>query len=267
MSLLLAVVTIAAWWKASSHLSSLPIDTGLKPSGRSEAARWPWPGASSQVLAPGFSRWTATQKDGTLVQLGRFDFKANPSLQFFILDQDSEDASPGDNITKYWPRGAAFFVRAINERSRYMGTAPVDPSRYERRVACWPSRTAPSSATPTRSGAPRARPSMFRRWCSAARCVTTRPTTGGPSACARAMGNSTWRTSPRAQLQKFEGGAGAACPLQAAGLSRDVQDFWLSLRQKKQDAVWSAVNSDAGDVAQMAWWNGPRQKYEMIPPR
>lgn len=45
----------------------------------------------------------------------------------------------------------------------------------------------------------------------------------------------------------------------------DVQRFWLSLRQSQGDHVWCAINSDAGDVAQMIWKSG--SAYEMIPPR
>jgi len=45
----------------------------------------------------------------------------------------------------------------------------------------------------------------------------------------------------------------------------DVQRFWLSLRQREKDGLWCAINSDAGDVAQMIWKSGAN--YEMIPPR
>jgi hypothetical protein len=45
----------------------------------------------------------------------------------------------------------------------------------------------------------------------------------------------------------------------------DVQRFWLSLRGVEKDGVWCAVNSDAGDVAQLVWKSGAG--YKMIPPR
>jgi len=45
----------------------------------------------------------------------------------------------------------------------------------------------------------------------------------------------------------------------------DVQRFWMSLRQSQAKEVWCAINSDAGDVAQMIWKSGA--SYEMIPPR
>jgi hypothetical protein len=52
-------------------------------------------------------------------------------------------------------------------------------------------------------------------------------------------------------------------PVSGGWTTEDVQQFWLSLG--KEFDIHTAINSDAGDVAQMAWWNG--KQYEMIPPR
>ncbi len=52
-------------------------------------------------------------------------------------------------------------------------------------------------------------------------------------------------------------------PVSGGWTTEDVQRFWLALG--KEFDIHTAINSDAGDVAQMAWWNG--KQYEMIPPR
>ena len=44
----------------------------------------------------------------------------------------------------------------------------------------------------------------------------------------------------------------------------DVQRFWLSLL--KQGKIWNAINSDAGDVGQLAY-ELPNGNYNLIPPR
>lgn len=52
-------------------------------------------------------------------------------------------------------------------------------------------------------------------------------------------------------------------PIGGGWTVEDVQRFWLALG--KEFDIQTAINSDAGDVAQMVWWNG--KQYEMIPPR
>jgi hypothetical protein len=44
----------------------------------------------------------------------------------------------------------------------------------------------------------------------------------------------------------------------------DLQNFWLSMLKARK--VWNAINSDAGDVAQLAYLL-PSREYSLISPR
>jgi hypothetical protein len=80
-------------------------------------AVWPWPQAVVTHPHKGVARWSdASAQDGTVVELIRFDFRANPQLRFELYDQDEDDAVPFDNHADYYPRGVGQIVKHLNEK-------------------------------------------------------------------------------------------------------------------------------------------------------
>jgi len=65
-----------------------------------------------------------------------------------------------------------------------------------------------------------------------------------------------------------EGGSIAALrqgkPMGSGWMLSDVQNFWLALGKTK--SIWGAINSDAGDAAQLAYLR-PDGKYDLVPER
>ncbi|BCM93666.1 hypothetical protein IAD21_05557 [Abditibacteriota bacterium] len=84
----------------------------------SELTHWPWPQAQVQNTYLGVTHWLARQKDGTTCDLLRFDFAANPRLQFELYSQDQDDAKPWDNVVEWWPMGVGQAVKHLNTGGR-----------------------------------------------------------------------------------------------------------------------------------------------------
>ncbi len=82
----------------------------------SELARWPWPQVRPETVHQGVTHWLATQKDGTTCDLLRFDFNANPRLQFELYSQDQDDAKPWDNVVEWWPMGVGQATKHLNAK-------------------------------------------------------------------------------------------------------------------------------------------------------
>lgn len=77
---------------------------------RSPLARWPWPAAASQELAPGCSLLTAGTPDGTETRLFTCDVRANPRLRWELYDRDEDDAHPRNNSSEFQGRDGVFKV-------------------------------------------------------------------------------------------------------------------------------------------------------------
>lgn len=84
----------------------------------SELTVWPWPGAKTQELRSGVTYTFARQKDGTALDLLRFDFAKNPRLRFELYAQDEDDAKPWDNVVQFWPMGVGQAVRHFTQKGR-----------------------------------------------------------------------------------------------------------------------------------------------------
>jgi len=116
---LLALVVLTAiigWQLKLRFLGSIPWQRGLKADAPAELARWPWRGVSKSTLRRGVTHWQAHQSDGTLVELLRFDFTANPRLRLELFDQDAVDAQPWDNQVRYNALGVGAATRELNAK-------------------------------------------------------------------------------------------------------------------------------------------------------
>ncbi|HZT43665.1 MAG TPA: phosphodiester glycosidase family protein [Chthonomonadaceae bacterium] len=82
-------------------------------------ATWPWPRAVQDHPYPGVTHWLDTSSpDRTVLDLFRFDFRANPHLRLEMFDQDEDDGRPYDNKAQYWPRGVGQITRLLNTTGR-----------------------------------------------------------------------------------------------------------------------------------------------------
>lgn len=113
---ILCVLLIVAWQAKLRFWGATPLQFGVAPDAPAELATWPWPHAKQQQLTQGVTHWSAQQGDGTIVELLRYDFKANPHLRFGLYDQDSDDAKPWDNQTYYNNCGVGEATRRLNQK-------------------------------------------------------------------------------------------------------------------------------------------------------
>ena len=106
------------WWLKMRlwGAAPLPIPRGTPIDAPAELARWPWRGVRVSRPHLGVTRWHKLQRDGTLVELLEFDFKADPGLHWAIADQDENDDKPFDNRVDFWDRSAAVMSRELNHR-------------------------------------------------------------------------------------------------------------------------------------------------------
>ncbi|MDF2441678.1 MAG: hypothetical protein JWN98_2662 [Abditibacteriota bacterium] len=111
-ALFLALLSLIAL-KMSNSVWRFP-DIGLAEP--SEHSVWPWPRARVDTPHRGVTHWLAVSRDGTICDLLRFDFKANPRLRFELYSQDEDDKQPFDNIVQFWPMGVGQATRHLNRR-------------------------------------------------------------------------------------------------------------------------------------------------------
>ncbi|HVF09180.1 MAG TPA: hypothetical protein VNA16_00135, partial [Abditibacteriaceae bacterium] len=95
-------------------LASVQIGARLDAPG--ELATWPWPNAQQSTPHPGVTHWLARSADGTMLDLLRFDFKANPNLRLELYSQDEDDEKPFDNVVKFWRLGVGQATRHLSKR-------------------------------------------------------------------------------------------------------------------------------------------------------
>jgi hypothetical protein len=105
-------------WKVKSHfVSALPME--VMPIDRpSRLAGWPWGNAKVQKISQGLTHYTATDSDGTVVDLFEFDWAINPNFRWEIFDQDEDDRKPLDNKVEYWDRNVARATKELNNNGR-----------------------------------------------------------------------------------------------------------------------------------------------------
>lgn len=84
----------------------------------SELTSWPWPGSKPDTPHRGVTHWLATLKDGTTLDLMRFDFATNPSLRFELYSQDQDDDKPWDNVVRWWGLGVGQAIKHLNEQKK-----------------------------------------------------------------------------------------------------------------------------------------------------
>lgn len=97
------------FWGTASIEWGEPIDTP------SPSSTWPWSQAKMTTPHKGVTHWTATASDGTILELFKFDFAANPKLRFEIYDQDEDDKLPFDQKVSYWSRGVGAAVKHLSQ--------------------------------------------------------------------------------------------------------------------------------------------------------
>jgi hypothetical protein len=113
--LALAGLLVTAIAVAAYLLGPFDVQWGGRPDDPAPAARWPWPGAAQESLHPGVTRWIdRSSPDGTVAELYRFDFAANPGLRFEIYDRDQDDAVPFDDRALFWQNGVGQATRHLN---------------------------------------------------------------------------------------------------------------------------------------------------------
>jgi hypothetical protein len=85
-------------------------------------ATWPWPGASSQELAPGATLITGVdEKDGTRTRLFVCDTRANPRLRWEMYDRDEDDEHPRNNASEHQGKdGAALVWQHLQKRGELL---------------------------------------------------------------------------------------------------------------------------------------------------
>lgn len=110
------VLVVAGWtlWLGHDAPRVQPVYPDIGLARPSELTTWPWPGAKADTPHRGVTHWLAHAKDGTTVDLLKFDFKANPRLRFALYSQDEDDAKPFDNVVRYWPMGVGQATRHLN---------------------------------------------------------------------------------------------------------------------------------------------------------
>jgi hypothetical protein len=117
--IILLLLTAIGCYVKGCVVGPLPVEWGKALDVPSPGTSWPWPDAREETLAPGVAHWLrAPAPDGTIAELFRFDFAANPRLRFGIYDQDEDDAQPFDNAVTFWARGVGQATRHLNESGR-----------------------------------------------------------------------------------------------------------------------------------------------------
>lgn len=95
------------------------------PAGAAE--HWkPWPNALEMPIHNGVTLWHLQSGDGTVLDLMRFDFAANPRLRLELYDQDEGDPHPGD--------GRVGDYEALNAAEALRGLQAARPGRM---IAAW----------------------------------------------------------------------------------------------------------------------------------
>lgn len=299
---------------------------------RSELAIWPWPQAKPQTTARGVTHWLARQKDGTTCDLMRFDFAANPRLEFGLYSQDQDDAKPWDNIVEWWPMGVGQATKHLNEsgkgsivaawngpffgyyhqkkpgRAFHLAPVVIDGTVHHntanhRWTLGWNNtpggpqlQTAHLAKRPQLEGFDFASGTVqnlirdgksleLRVFPKPGEAFPKQPVASTPQEAghipffdhakfSRASiawsknGKQLWMILVREPKGEDEGTSInklLSGQTQSGGWSvADLQRFWQGLMAR--GLVWNAINSDAGDVGQLAFrlQNG---KYELIPPR
>jgi hypothetical protein len=80
----------------------------------SELTSWPWPKIKPDTPHRGVTHWLANLKDGTTLDLMRFDFAVNPGLRFELYSQDQDDDKPWDNVVRWWEMGVGPAIKHLN---------------------------------------------------------------------------------------------------------------------------------------------------------
>ena len=298
----------------------------------SELAKWPWPGAKGNITHRGVTHWLGTQKDGTTCDVLRFDFAANPRLQFELYSQDQDDEKPWDNVVEWWPMGVGQAIKRLSSKERgtvvaawngpFFGyyhkkkpgrafhLAPVvidgkvhhNNTNYRWTIGWNNTPNGPRLQTVHLAKRPQletfgfasgtvqnlienGKPLQLQAFPKPGEAFAKPPVPSTPTEAghipffdhakfSRASiawsknQKQLWMILVREPLGQDEGTSindlisGKA---QSGGWSvPDVQRFWLALRS--QGKVWNAINSDAGDVGQLAY-QLPDGNYNLIPPR
>ncbi len=298
----------------------------------SELAKWPWPQAKPETTHRGVTHWLATQKDGTTCDLLRFDFAANPRLQFELYSQDQDDEKPWDNIVEWWPMGVGAAIKHLNSGERgtvlaawngpffgyYHGKKPgrafhlapvvidgvVHHNTANHRWTLGWNNTPSGPRLQTIHLAKRPQLETFdfasgtvqnlikdgkllevRAFPKPGEAFAKPPVPSTPREAghipyfdhakfSRASiawskdGKQLWMILVREPKGQDEGGSTntfISGGVQSGGWNvPDLQRFWQSLMAR--GLIWNAINSDAGDVGQLAY-ELPGGSYNLIPPR
>ncbi len=120
---------LAIWYVEQRRPYTLRPAPDIGLANASEHTQWPWRDAQQTRPQRGLTHWFVQAQDGTLCDLVKFDFAANPALRFELYSQDEDDAKPGDNVVQFWPMGVGQATRHLNERLAKQKAGEV--------IACW----------------------------------------------------------------------------------------------------------------------------------